>query len=92
MITDIYKELAKNKMYRETFIIPKESRVPEEVQIWPDYLQESFCVLSVQHQDAGFDLEEADRTAIRQVKESARYQEWLKTAEITESQEPTRKR
>lgn len=76
MTTSIYAELAKNEMYRNTFIKPRTAGIPKEVPGWPDYLQELFCVLSVWHLDEGSDLDEADRIAIEQVKNSARYQEW----------------
>ena len=71
MMINIYEELAANKMYRRDFHVPQTPGIPQEVRSWPDYLQESFCVLSVWHTDEGFDLDEADRIAIEQVKKSA---------------------
>jgi hypothetical protein len=83
MVINICEELASNDMYREAFMKPRKPGIPNEVRLWPDFLQELFCILSDQHLAAGFELQEADRVAIGQVKESARYQEWQKTAEIT---------
>jgi hypothetical protein len=85
MAINIYDELASNDMYRDAFMKPKKPGIPSEVRLWPDYLQELFCILSDQHLAAGFDLQEADRVAIGQVKESERYQKWETTADVTVS-------
>jgi hypothetical protein len=65
-----------NHSYRKTFVTSQCPPLPEEVQGWNDSLQELFCILSVAHQGEGMNVEEADRLALRQVKESEWFARW----------------
>jgi hypothetical protein len=87
MKINMFKELEKNRMYRETFLKDKKPPIPEEVMSWPDYLQESFCVLAEPTaEEAALGLQPHDQAAILEVKKSKAYMEWKKGA--VEAAEP----
>jgi hypothetical protein len=53
--------------------------LPDEVEGWPEDLQETFCIHTCWNNESGMSWEESDRTAIEDVKNSPEYLIYQKT-------------